>query len=76
MKTSIALALVAATSVAGFAPIQPRFASSTSLQAKTATSKEEDLEMTRKVIAAFNGMTEEEPKKEEKTEEAPAEKDE
>ena len=66
MKTAVALLIVAATSVAGFAPAQPRFALPSALQAKKAGSKEEDLEMTRKVIAAFNGMEEEEPEKPEK----------
>jgi hypothetical protein len=55
--TVILVALPALT--AAFAPAQPRvsFVTASVLNAKAAKSKEEDLELTRKVIADFVGIT-------------------
>eukprot|EP00429_Kryptoperidinium_foliaceum_P100102 CAMPEP_0176243830 /NCGR_PEP_ID=MMETSP0121_2-20121125/31122_1 /TAXON_ID=160619 /ORGANISM="Kryptoperidinium foliaceum, Strain CCMP 1326" /LENGTH=60 /DNA_ID=CAMNT_0017583427 /DNA_START=85 /DNA_END=267 /DNA_ORIENTATION=+ len=54
---------------AAFVPAQPRaFVSSLNAKAtKPAKSKEEDIELTRKVIASFMGDEEEPAKKEEET---------
>ena len=56
MKLSVATLLVLPALTAAFAPSNPRAAFATSLSAKAAKSKEEDLEMTRKVIAEFVGI--------------------
>ena len=69
MKTSIALVLLSALSAQAFAPVH-KPAAATSLAAKGAKSPEEDMELTRKVIAEFlgddmGGNEEPEPKKEE-----------
>jgi hypothetical protein len=65
MKLSVAALLLLPAVSAAFAPSQPR-AFSTSLDA--AKSKEEDLEMTRQVIASFYGDAPAEEEKEEKKE--------
>ena len=58
MKLSaLAAFLVLPALTAAFAPSQPRVAFTTSLAAKAAKSKEEDLELTRKVIAEFVGIS-------------------
>lgn len=67
MKLSIATLLMIPAMAAAFIPVQPRAFVSTSLNAaKAAKSKEEDIELTRLVIAKFMGDDiEEEPAKEE-----------
>jgi len=67
MKLSIAALLMLPAMAAAFIPVQPRAFVPTSLNAaKAAKSKEEDLELTRQVIAKFMGDdVEEEPAKEE-----------
>ena len=52
MKLSFAVLLAVPAFAAAFVPVQPR-AFGTSLNAAPAKSKEEDLELTRKVIANF-----------------------
>ena len=69
MKTSVALVLISALSAQAFAPVH-RPAATSALSAKGAKSPEEDLELTRKVIAQFlgeelGGNEEPAPKKEE-----------
>ena len=70
MKLSIVTVLLLPALSSAFSPAQPR-AFNTALDA--AKSYEEDLEMTRQVIAQFNGDKVEEEKKEEKKEEEPKE---
>jgi hypothetical protein len=57
LSTAILVALPALT--AAFSPAQPRvsFVTASALNAKAAKSKEEDLELTRKVIADFVGIS-------------------
>lgn len=57
LSTAILVALPALT--AAFAPAQPRasFVAASVLNAKAAKSREEDLELTRKVIADFVGIS-------------------
>lgn len=56
MKTSAVLVLLSAISASAFVPVQkPAYRKSLELSVKAAESKEEDLEMTRKVIAQFLG---------------------
>lgn len=55
MKYSAILLLISALSASAFAPAKPFGVRTTSLSAKGAKSKEEDLELTRKVIADFLG---------------------
>lgn len=57
MKTSFALVLISALSATAFVPAYQR-AQTVQLSAK---SKEEDLELTRKVIADFFGSDDDEP---------------
>lgn len=70
MKFS-ALALLLASSASAFVVVPSRPAFATALNAAAAKSKEEDLELTREVIAKFQGMdtpsaaAEEEPAAEE-----------
>lgn len=52
MKLSLAVLLAIPAVVTAFVPVQPR-AFGTSLNAAAAKSKEEDLELTRQVIAKF-----------------------
>lgn len=68
MKLSVATLLIIPAMAAAFIPVQPRAFVATSLSAaKAAKSKEEDLELTRQVIAKFMGddVEEEKPAKEE-----------
>ena len=72
MKLSVAALLLLPALSAAFAPAQSR-SFATSLNAAAAKSKEEDLEMTRQVIARFfdgdsEDAKEEEPESEEKDE--------
>jgi len=72
MKTSIALVLLSALSASAFVPVHKPVHRATELygKAKPAKSKEEDLELTRKVIAAaMGGDAPAAPKEEEKSEE-------
>lgn len=56
MKTSSALVLLSALSVASaFTPVHKPATQTSALSAQAAKSKEEDLELTRKVIANFLG---------------------
>ena len=58
MKTSAALVLLSAVSASAFVPVHRPAAQTTmalSAKAKAAKSKEEDLDLTRKVIADFLG---------------------
>ena len=68
MKISAALVLISALSAQAFVPVH-KPATATALSAGGAKSPEEDLELTRKVIAQFlgddMGAEEEAPKKEE-----------
>ena len=69
MKLSIALLMAFPTMAAAFAPVSPRAAFVTSLkaEAKPAKSKEEDLELTRQLLAKSMGLESEpaqEPAKE------------
>ena len=73
MKLSIVAVLLLPALTAAFAPSQP-IASRTSLEAAPKT-KEEDLELTRKVIASFFGNAPEEEPEEEATEEETAEEE-
>ena len=58
MKTTAALVLISALSASAFVPVhKPRFAQ----PALDAKSKEEDLELTRKVIADFFGESDDAP---------------
>ena len=67
MKLSVATLLILPAFAVAFAPAHPQAAFATSLSAKAAKSKEEDLEMTRKVIADFVGISSAPaPKKEDK----------
>ena len=73
MKLSTALLLVIPACTAAFAPAQyQNRAFLTTMGAKAAKSKEEDLELTRKVIARrFGGPAHEEKKPEKKAEKKP-----
>ena len=58
MKTTAALVLISVVSATAFIPVHKptsTYHQATSLFAKAAKSKEEDLELTRKVIADFIG---------------------
>ena len=59
MKLSIAILVALPALTAAFAPSQPRvsFVTAAVLNAKAANSHEEDLELTRKVIADFVGIS-------------------
>ena len=73
MKTSIALVLLSALSASAFVPVHKPVHQATELygKAKPAKSKEEDLELTRKVLAQAMGGDDAPaaPKEEEKSEE-------
>jgi hypothetical protein len=69
MKLSVAALLMLPAMAAAFVPAQPRAFGSSSLSAKAAKSKEEDLELTKKVIAKFMGDEEDPPKKKEEEKE-------
>ena len=75
MKLSIATLFIIPALAAAFIPIQPQAFITSLNAAKAAKSKEEDLELTRQVIARFDGDIPEEPAVEEPplVEEAPAE---
>ena len=75
MKLSFALLLAVPAFAAAFVPVQPR-AFGTSLNAAPAKSKEEDLELTRKVIASFMGDEEAPAPAEAPAEPEPEEKEE
>ena len=68
MKFSVAALLMMPAMAAAFVPVQPRAFVATPLSAKAAKSTEEDLELTRKVIAGFMG---DEPEPVEETKEEP-----
>lgn len=55
MKFTVATLLMLPALTAAFIPTQPRAFVGSSLNAKAAKSKEEDLELTRQVINAFAG---------------------
>ncbi len=68
MKLSITVLLVLPAMATAFIPVQPRaFVTTTLNAAKAAKSKEEDIELTRQVIAKFMGddVEEEQPVMEE-----------
>jgi hypothetical protein len=65
MKSSIATLFLIPALAAAFIPIQPRAFFTSLNAAKAAKSKEEDLELTRQVIARFSGDIPEEPPLEE-----------